>query len=42
MMSQEFPNGVSYFTDGEISLTVHFPEDKVKFTTARFVAQKAI
>lgn len=29
-MSQEFPNGVSYFTDGEISLTVHFPEDKVK------------
>lgn len=30
MMSQEFPNGVSYFTDGEISLTVHFPEDKVK------------
>lgn len=29
-MSQEFPNGVSYFTDGEISLTVHFPEDRVK------------
>ncbi|MFR2018942.1 MAG: hypothetical protein ACLS27_10020 [Eubacterium sp.] len=24
------PNRVSYFTDGEISLTVHFPEDKVK------------
>lgn len=32
MMSQEFPNGVSYFTDGEISLTVHFPEDKVKWS----------
>lgn len=31
-MSQEFPNGVSYFTDGEISLTVHFPEDKVKWS----------
>ena len=35
-MSQEFPNGISYYTDGVVSLVVHFPENKVKCHYCRF------
>lgn len=29
-MSSEFPRGVTYFTEGVLSLKVYFPENKVK------------
>ena len=29
-MANEFPRGVSYFTEGVISLEIHFPESSVK------------
>lgn len=28
-MANDFPQGVTYFTNGEIRLVVHFPENKV-------------
>jgi len=28
-MANDFPQGVAYFTNGEIRLVVHFPENKV-------------
>ena len=28
-MANEFPNGVSYFTEGMASVPVYFPEDRV-------------
>lgn len=28
-MASDFPQGVTYFTNGEIRLVVHFPENKV-------------